>query len=246
MIRIKSLHTRIFNNILSLVTKPQCGISVYVSHRVLLTHCQEPLSGRPTELVCGLMPWWLFTLDPRCSAFICCTACFIVLTNLHARIEPVAGWKMSLVGWEKNWKTQEWQNPWIFLLVQSLFYSIVLPFLRCFFFFCWCSTLGQRDTVLLLASIIKASSVVKVKRRNGRQRDLITEMIYSMTSLCVRLSASRSNVKPPSSSSLLIHFMGLVPPCHRSLRLTFLFRLSHASLNFEFHHTDCIDCRRCK
>lgn len=135
MIRIKPLHTRIFNNILSLVTKPQCGISLYVSHRVLLTHCQEPLSGRPTELVCGLMPWWLFTLDPRCSAFICCTACFIVLTNLHARIEPVAGWKMSLVGWEKNWKTQDWQNPWIFLLVQSLFYSIVLPFLHCFFFF---------------------------------------------------------------------------------------------------------------
>lgn len=131
MIRIKPLHTRIFNDILSLVTKPQCGISVHVSHQVLLTHCQEPFSGRPTKFVCALMPWWLFPVDPRCSALICCTACFIVLTNLHARIEPVAGWKMSLVGWEKNvWKTQEQQNPWIFLLV--LLYCAAFPLLFLF------------------------------------------------------------------------------------------------------------------
>lgn len=182
-------HTRIFNDILSLVTKPQCGISVYVSYRVLLTHCQEPFSGHPTELVCALMLWWLFPLDPQCSAVICCTACFIVLTNLHARIEPVTGWKTSLGMGKKTFKrprndripeSSAWCNH-----CSPLF--CCLSFVVSFFFFCWCCTLGKRDTVLLLTSSIKDSSVVKVKRRNRRRKDLITPWIYSVTSSWVWL-----------------------------------------------------------
>lgn len=188
MIRIKPLHARIFNDILSLVTKPQCGIGVYVSYRVLLTHCQEPFSGHPTELVCAFMPWWLFPLDPQCSALVCCTACSIVLTNWHARIEPVTGWKRPLVGWEKKHLKDSGIAESLNLLLGAitvLLYCAAFPLL--FLFFCWCCTLAQRDTVLLLARSIKASSVVKVKRRNRRQRDLITPLIYSVTSSWVWL-----------------------------------------------------------
>lgn len=96
---------------------------------------------------------------------------------------------MGDVTWDgKNiWKIQERLNTWIFLLVKLLFHSIVLAFLLLFLFPCWYCTLGQRDTVLLLASSVKALSVVKVKRRNGRRRDLITPLIYSVASSWVWL-----------------------------------------------------------
>lgn len=131
MIRIKPLHTRIFNSILSLVTIPQCGSSVYVSHRVLLTHCQEPFSGRPTKLLCALMPWWLFPLDPQCPALICCTTCVIVLTSLHA-----TGWKMSLVGWKKRLKDSGTAESLNLPLgaITVLLYCAAFPLLFLFFF----------------------------------------------------------------------------------------------------------------
>lgn len=145
MIRIKPLHTRIFNDILSLVTKPQCGISVYVSYRVLLTHCQEPFSGHPTELVC----FDAVVAVPSGPSVLCIDLLYRLLYCFNqptAELNLWWGGRCHLWHGKKNvWKTQERQNPSIFLLVQSLFYSIVLPFLYSFFFFffCWCCTLGS-------------------------------------------------------------------------------------------------------
>lgn len=70
--------------------------------------------------------------------------------------------------------------------ITVLLYSAAFPLLF-LFFFCWCCTLGQRDTVLMLTSSIKDSSVVKVKKRNRKRKDLITPLIYNVTSSWVWL-----------------------------------------------------------
>lgn len=182
MIRIKPLHTRIFNDILSLVTKPQCGISVYVSYRVLLTHCQEPFSGHPTELVC----FDAVVAVPSGPSVLCIDLlyrllyCFNQPTHQNLTCEGVEDVTCGMGKKRlKDSGTAESRNLPLGAIT-VLIYCAAFPLQFLFFLLMLYS--GQRDTVLLLASSIKASSVVKVKRRNRRRRDLITLLIYSVTS----------------------------------------------------------------